>query len=108
MKDSLSDNVYNGVPPGGVAIAGEGPVRIERTRYDAADLHAFVRRALAAANVRDEDADLVATVLVASDSRGIESHGVARLERFYVEDEETFWGTDGFHVEGMILGGRNA
>jgi L-2-hydroxycarboxylate dehydrogenase (NAD+) len=85
MKDSLSDNVYNGVPPGGVALAGEGPVRIERTRYDAAELHAFVRRALAAANVRAEDAELVATVLVASDSRGIESHGVARLERFYVD-----------------------
>ncbi len=57
----------------------------ERERFEAAELHGFVRRALQAANVRDEDADLVATVLVASDLRGIESHGVARLERFYVD-----------------------
>jgi LDH2 family malate/lactate/ureidoglycolate dehydrogenase len=63
-----------------------GPsVIVERTRYDAAELHDFVRRALVAAKVRAEDAELAATVLVASDSRGIESHGVARLERFYVD-----------------------
>ncbi len=60
-------------------------MRIERVRYDSEELHAFVRRALVSVNVRDEDADLVGTVLVASDLRGIESHGVARLERFYVD-----------------------
>jgi LDH2 family malate/lactate/ureidoglycolate dehydrogenase len=60
-------------------------MRIDRTRFDAAELHAFVRRALIATGVRPDDADLVGTVLVASDLRGIESHGVARLERFYVE-----------------------
>ena len=60
-------------------------MRIERTRFDASELHAFVRRALAAAHVGETDAELVATVLVASDTRGIESHGVARLERFYMD-----------------------
>ena len=58
---------------------------IERTRYDAPELHAFVTRALGALDVRAEDAALVATVLGASDLRGIESHGVARLEKFYVD-----------------------
>jgi L-2-hydroxycarboxylate dehydrogenase (NAD+) len=57
----------------------------ERTYFEAAELHAFVRRALVALDVRDEDAALVAEILGASDMRGIESHGVARLERFYVD-----------------------
>jgi LDH2 family malate/lactate/ureidoglycolate dehydrogenase len=38
-----------------------------------------------AVKLSPEDAELVAEVLVASDSRGIESHGVARLEHFYVD-----------------------
>ena len=58
---------------------------IERTRFSADALRAFVRAALTASNVREEDATLVGDVLVASDVRGIESHGVARLERFYVD-----------------------
>jgi LDH2 family malate/lactate/ureidoglycolate dehydrogenase len=85
LEDSFSDTRYNGATGTGVADDGEGPVRIQRTRFEPAELHAFVRRALRAVDVRDEDADHVATVLVASDLRGIESHGVARLERFYVE-----------------------
>jgi LDH2 family malate/lactate/ureidoglycolate dehydrogenase len=85
MEDSFSDTRYNGAAGTSVAHNGEGPVRIDRTRFDADQLHAFVRRALVAVDVREQDADLVATVLVASDRRGIESHGVARLERFYVE-----------------------
>ncbi len=56
-----------------------------RKRYDAAELNAFVTRALEATGARGEDAQLVANVLVASDVRGIESHGVARLEGFYVD-----------------------
>ncbi|GAC1303445.1 MAG: Ldh family oxidoreductase [Vulcanimicrobiaceae bacterium] len=58
---------------------------VERTRFTDGALRAFVSRALGASNVRDEDAALVAEVLVTSDIRGIESHGVARLERFYVD-----------------------
>ena len=57
----------------------------ERVRYDPAELHAFVARALVAVDVDATDAKLVATVLGASDLRGIESHGVARLETFYVD-----------------------
>ena len=57
----------------------------ERTRFDAAHLRAFVARALEAIGVAPDDAALVGEVLVASDVRGIESHGVARLEGFYVD-----------------------
>jgi LDH2 family malate/lactate/ureidoglycolate dehydrogenase len=48
-------------------------------------LSAFVERALEATGVGSADARLVADVLVASDVRGIESHGVARLEGFYID-----------------------
>jgi len=58
---------------------------VSRKRYDVAELTAFVTHALASTGVRGEDAALAATVLVASDVRGIESHGVARLERYYVD-----------------------
>ena len=58
---------------------------VARTRFSDEALRAFVRRALVASRVSDDDAALVAEVLVASDARGIESHGVARLERFYVD-----------------------
>ena len=58
---------------------------VQRTRYDAEDLRAFVSRALANVGVRPEDARIVGEVLVASDLRGIESHGVARLERYYID-----------------------
>jgi L-2-hydroxycarboxylate dehydrogenase (NAD+) len=85
MKDSFADTVYNGRSPEVVAGQGEGSVRIGRTRFRGTELHGFVTRALAATGVRDEDALLVATVLGASDARGIESHGVARLETFYVD-----------------------
>ena len=58
---------------------------MQRTRYDPGELRAFVRRALARSGVGDDDARIVGDVLVASDLRGIESHGVARLERYYVD-----------------------
>ncbi len=58
---------------------------VERTRYDADELRAFVAHALVACDVREADARIVGEVLVASDLRGIESHGVARLERYYVD-----------------------
>jgi LDH2 family malate/lactate/ureidoglycolate dehydrogenase len=62
-----------------------GEVTTARRRYDAAQLRAFVRRALEATGVSASDAALVGDVLIASDVRGIESHGVARLERFYID-----------------------
>ncbi|HEY8296725.1 MAG TPA: Ldh family oxidoreductase [Candidatus Baltobacteraceae bacterium] len=44
----------------------------------------FVRAALAKVEVAPEQAAVVGDVLVAADLRGIESHGVARLESYYV------------------------
>ncbi|HMD01881.1 MAG TPA: Ldh family oxidoreductase, partial [Candidatus Baltobacteraceae bacterium] len=57
---------------------------IERTSFTARGLRAFVVRAMTTVGVSPADAELVAEVLVASDLRGVESHGVARLEKFYV------------------------
>jgi L-2-hydroxycarboxylate dehydrogenase (NAD+) len=47
-------------------------------------LKAFVSEVLAKVGVAPGDAATVADVLVAADLRGIESHGVARLESYYV------------------------
>jgi L-2-hydroxycarboxylate dehydrogenase (NAD+) len=47
-------------------------------------LKRFVSTVLEKVGVAPEDAAIVADVLVAADMRGIESHGVARLESYYV------------------------
>ena len=47
-------------------------------------LKAFAATALRTVGVPAEDAAIAADVLVAADMRGIESHGVARLEAYYV------------------------
>jgi LDH2 family malate/lactate/ureidoglycolate dehydrogenase len=47
-------------------------------------LRAFAAALLRAAGAAEEDAAITADVLVAADLRGHESHGVARLEAFYV------------------------
>jgi len=47
-------------------------------------LKRFVAAVLEKAGVAREQAEIVGDVLVAADMRGIESHGVARLESFYV------------------------
>lgn len=44
----------------------------------------FVSAVLQAVGVKVSDAAIVADVLVAADLRGVESHGVARLESYYV------------------------
>ena len=62
-------------------MIGEEPSPI-RTPEPAA--RAFIARALAAVGVGPSDAAEVADVLVAADLRGVESHGIARLEHFYV------------------------
>ncbi len=51
---------------------------------DAGALRGFVSLVLQAISVAPEDADTVADVLVTADLRGHESHGVARLDGFYV------------------------
>jgi L-2-hydroxycarboxylate dehydrogenase (NAD+) len=48
------------------------------------ELKSFVSTVLTKVGVAAEDAAIVADVLVAADLRGIESHGVARLESYYV------------------------
>src|SRR5690242_1600980 len=50
----------------------------------AEELQGFVAALLEAVGVAGEDARITADVLVAADLRGHESHGVARLEEFYV------------------------
>ncbi len=63
------------------AVIGEEPSKI-RTR-DVAE-HDFIVRALRAVNVGESNARDVAGVLLAADLRGVESHGIARLDTFYV------------------------
>src|SRR4030088_3056981 len=47
-------------------------------------LKSFVSTVLSKVGVAPEDAAIVADVLVAADLRGVESHGVARLQSYYV------------------------
>jgi LDH2 family malate/lactate/ureidoglycolate dehydrogenase len=47
-------------------------------------LKKFIAAVLAAVDIDPADAAIVAEVLVQSDLRGIESHGIARLESYYV------------------------
>ena len=51
---------------------------------ESGDIDMIIVRELTAVNVRESDARDVADVLVAADLRGVESHGIARLETFYV------------------------
>jgi L-2-hydroxycarboxylate dehydrogenase (NAD+) len=62
-------------------MIGETPSPI-RTR--AAAEHDFIVRALLAVGLTESDANDVADVLGAADLRGVESHGIARLDTFYV------------------------
>ena len=57
----------------------ENTIRVQR---DA--LHSFAVEAFRRYGVPDEDAVIAADVLLESDLRGIESHGVPRLEQFYL------------------------
>lgn len=50
-----------------------------------ADLEAFMRDALVAAGVPEDDARIVGEVLIESDRRGIDSHGIGRLKPIYVD-----------------------
>ena len=76
-----AESVFGAVPEKHVSMIGEAPSPI-RTR-EAAE-HDFIVRALRAVGVGDSDAHDVADVLVAADLRGVESHGIARLDMFYV------------------------
>ena len=62
-------------------MIGEAPSKI---RTQEAAEHDFIVRALLAVGLSESDATDVANVLVAADLRGVESHGIARLDTFYV------------------------
>lgn len=62
-------------------MIGEEPSKIRTPEEAERD---FIVRALRAVDVGESDARDVADVLVAADVRGVESHGIARLELFYV------------------------
>ncbi len=62
-------------------MIGEEPSKI---RTPEAAERAFIVSALRAVNVSESDANDVADVLIAADLRGVESHGIARLDHFYV------------------------
>lgn len=73
----------------------EGSRRVDRT-----ELESFVRRVLAAARVPSEHADRVAEGLVQADLRGVDSHGVARLEAYVKNFEDGgFSRNPDIHVE---------
>lgn len=57
-------------------------MREERINVPSEHLKDFVAACLMAVTVQEEDARIVADVLVAADLRGVESHGVARLHRY--------------------------
>ncbi len=55
---------------------------MEERRINWKDLYDFVKRVMMRLNVSAEDAEKVADNLVLSNLRGIDSHGVARLQRY--------------------------
>ena len=55
----------------------------ERARVDAKRLFKFSTKALQKLGVPEEDAQITARMLVTSDLRGVDSHGVAHLNMFY-------------------------
>ena len=59
-------------------------IAVEYRLTTEAKLHAFIARSLTEVGVSEKDAQTVADVLVAADVRGIESHGCARLTKWYV------------------------
>ncbi|MBQ7241839.1 MAG: Ldh family oxidoreductase, partial [Firmicutes bacterium] len=45
----------------------------------------FMKKSFAAAGVPEEDAAVCAKVLIESDKRGIDSHGVGRFKPIYID-----------------------
>lgn len=89
---------------------------------DVEDLQRFMKLSFVKLGVREEDAEICAQILIASDLRGIESHGVGRL-RMYVDrirkglieinsqfeivrESPTTAVVDGHHGIGMVIAHR--
>ncbi len=58
---------------------------LERTRVDARKLTNSSTKALQKLGVPEEDAQITARILVATDLRAVDSHGVAHLAPFYIK-----------------------
>ena len=96
----------------------------DETIYVPADiLQRFAAQVFVALGTPPDDADICAEVLVASDLRGIESHGVGRLKTYYerikagvqlvetkmeiVQETETTAVVDGHHGMGAVIASRS-
>jgi L-2-hydroxycarboxylate dehydrogenase (NAD+) len=96
---------------------------LERTYYIAVDtLYGFVNDVLLAVDIPPEDAEVCTDVILASDLRGIESHGIGRLKYYYdrikagqhkvktefeiVRESPTTTVVDGHHGMGMVIASR--
>lgn len=64
------------------------PDRSEARRVDHAELESFVRAVLDDAGVADEHAAVLAEAIARADLRGVDSHGVARLETYVRKFEQ--------------------
>jgi len=60
-------------------------VTVEKARVDAKKLINFSTQVLQKLDVPEDDARITARILVATDLRGVDSHGVAHLAPFYVK-----------------------
>jgi len=54
----------------------------------------FIRDVFIGLNVKRADADVIATVLITSDLRGIDSHGIQRCKMYYDRIKEGIYNTD--------------
>lgn len=85
-------------------------------------LRSFIKDVFIKAGVPEEDAEISAEVIIESDIRGIESHGIGRLNYYYqrllsgqhqpvsqfeiVKESPTTAVVDGHHGMGMVIGTR--
>ncbi|NPV74860.1 MAG: Ldh family oxidoreductase [Anaerolineae bacterium] len=96
---------------------------LENTRFVPVDvLKSFIQDVFIGVGVPEEDAKISAEILIASDLRGVESHGIGRLKMYYdriksgqhlpvtnfeiVRQSPTTATVDGHHGVGMVIGHR--
>lgn len=96
---------------------------LENTRFVPVDvLQSFIRDVFTGVGVPKEDAEISAQILIASDLRGVESHGIGRLKMYYdrikngqhlpvtnfeiVRQSAATATVDGHHGVGMVTGYR--
>ncbi|MCC6147713.1 MAG: Ldh family oxidoreductase [Anaerolineaceae bacterium] len=96
---------------------------LENTRFIPVDvLQNFIRDVFTSVGVPEEEAAISAEILIASDLRGVESHGIGRLKMYYdrikngqhlpvtnfeiVRESPATATVDGHHGVGMVIGHR--